>query len=217
MFIQILCTVTHGRILEVQTNIMSFSFFCQVFFFLSPSRGRLFPLSTGTEHHKDAIQVTRATLVAQGKCEWIAIVCPQRRERETCVWGRHRALRMVYFSTDQSPPGCSFDTADVWIQQRRAIGVGLDSLGEWCLSKPWWTTWWPVPQIQSSVGLTLYLFINWATCVLFLFVFFICLLFLSFLLNVEQVDNHCIRLYHIPSSYTICIVLYQIILYYIRA
>lgn len=206
--------VTHGRIMEVQTNIMSFSFlpgfFC-LFVFLSPSRGRLFPLSTGTEHHKDAIEVTRTTLVAQGKCEWIAIVCPQRQKREACGWGRHRALRMVYFSTDQSPPGCSFDTADVWMQQRRAIGVGLDSLGEWCLSKPWWTTWWPVPQIQSSVGLTLYLFINWTTCVLFICIFY--LSFVPFICWMEKVDHCCVTLYHIPSFYTICMVLYQIILY----
>ena len=56
-------------------------------------------------------------------------LCLTEARREN--WGRerHGVLRMVCFSAEQSLPGCSLDTTDVWMKRVGAIRAGLSSVG----------------------------------------------------------------------------------------
>lgn len=56
-------------------------------------------------------------------------LCLAEAGRENWGRGRHRVLRMVCFSADQSLPGCSFDITDVWMKRAGTIRVGLSSAG----------------------------------------------------------------------------------------
>lgn len=83
--------------------------------------------------NRDTIQLTKPRLCcAGGNLNERGLCLPEARSED---WGRgrHGAHRMVYFSADQSPPGCSLDTTtDVLdVTKRHNWGWPEFSFGLW--------------------------------------------------------------------------------------